>query len=329
MSETDIQLPPPALLRLLADGKVHSGQELAQALGVSRTAIWKQLAKLEPLGLQLSSQAGKGYCLSGGLDLLNLEQIAAHLSAETSKLCGQVHLFEVIDSTNAWLLRQPARAGINVCLAECQTAGRGRRARQWVSPFARNLYLSMRMTIESGIGALEGLSLAVAVVIAECLQRLGAGDVQVKWPNDILWRERKLGGVLLELTGDPSGICHLVVGVGLNLRGDNSMLEQIDQPWVALSEIVPQPPTRNQVAATVIESLAQALSLYESQGFASYHARWEKLNAYSGAQVQLHLNGAMVAGSMRGITEAGALILDTPEGCKVFHGGEISLRKAR
>jgi len=322
-------LPPPELLRLLADGQVHSGQELAIALGVSRTAIWKQLAKLEPLGLELCSQAGKGYRLNGGLDLLNLELLQANLSEEARGLCGRINLFDLIDSTNAWLLRQEPAIGIDLCLAECQTAGRGRRARQWISPFARNLYLSLRMTVESGVGALEGLSLAVGVVVADCLRDLGAEGIELKWPNDILWRGRKLGGVLLELTGDPSGVCHLVVGLGLNLLDDKSMTEKIDQPWVSLVEIIPQPLGRNKVAAAMIDALLPLLASYETSGFGPYHGRWEDYNAFANTAVELQLGSNSVAGVMTGITETGALVLETDHGTKVFHGGEISLRKVQ
>lgn len=327
MVDADIQLPPQALLQLLADGEVHSGQELALALGVSRTAIWKQLSKLEPLGLELCSQVGKGYRLNGGLDLLNLAEIQAGLSSQGRALCGNLTLFNLIDSTNAWLLRQAPGQGIHLCLAECQTAGRGRRARQWVSPFARNLYLSLRMTIESGVGALEGLSLAVGVVVADCLRDLGCADVELKWPNDILWRGRKLGGVLLELTGDPSGVCHLVVGIGINLFGDKTMTEKIDQPWVALVDIVSQPLRRNQVTASLINALLPLLASYESTGFAPYHRRWEKYNAFADASVELRLGSSCILGTMKGITDVGALELDTADGRKVFHGGEMSLRK--
>lgn len=323
------QLPPQELLQLLADGEVHSGQELAQVLGVSRTAIWKQLAKLEPLGLELCSQAGKGYRLNGGLDLLSLEQLLVYLSPQARALCGNISLFSLIDSTNAWLLRQPPGQGIHLCLSECQTAGRGRRARQWVSPFARNLYLSLRMTVESGIGALEGLSLAVGVVVADCLRELGVAGIELKWPNDILWRGRKLGGVLLELTGDPSGVCHLVVGLGLNLLGDKNMAEKIDQPWVALAEIAPQSIGRNQVAASMIEALLPLLASYEATGFKLYHRRWEEYNAFANAMVELHFGGNSISGIMKGVAETGALELETSEGLKVFHGGEISLRKVQ
>lgn len=329
MAEDNIHLPPQALLQLLADGEIHSGQELALALGVSRTAIWKQLAKLEPLGLELCSQAGKGYRLNGGLDLLDLGLLRAQLSPQALTLCGNITVFDLIDSTNAWLLRQGPGQAIDICLAECQTAGRGRRARHWVSPFARNLYLSLRMTVESGVGALEGLSLAVGVVVADCLSSLGVTGIELKWPNDILWCGRKLGGVLIELTGDPSGVCHLVVGLGLNLLGDRSMAEKIDQPWVALAEITPNPIGRNQIAASLIEALLPLMANYESTGFTFYRRRWEGYNAFANAEVELQLGGSFVTGLMRGITDTGALVLEAGDGPKVFHGGEISLRKVR
>jgi BirA family transcriptional regulator, biotin operon repressor / biotin---[acetyl-CoA-carboxylase] ligase len=328
MNDVDnVQMPPPALLRLLADGELHSGQELAQALGVSRTAIWKQLAKLESLGLELCSQAGKGYQLNGGLDLLDLGLLQASFSPQAKALCSSINLFDLVDSTNAWLLRQPPASGIHVCLAECQTAGRGRRARQWVSPFARNLYLSLSMSIESGVGALEGLSLAVGVVVADCLRAMGADEVTLKWPNDILWCGRKLGGVLLEVVGDPSGSCRLVLGLGLNLSGDKAMADKIDQPWVTLAEISPEPIGRNQVAASLIEALLGLLAGFQSTGFAPYRARWETYNAFADCAVQLRMGGEVVDGIMSGITESGALLLNTAEGERVFHGGEVSLRK--
>ena len=328
MSNEVADLPPLALLELLSDGLNHSGQELAGLLGVSRTAIWKQLAKLDALGLELISQTGKGYCLVGGLDLLNADSISASLQMSASQKLSQLQLLTAIDSTNAFLMRQESDAGISVCFAEYQTAGRGRRGRQWVSPFASNIYLSLRISNSSGLGAFEGISLAVGVAVARSLKELGADDVQLKWPNDILWFGKKLGGILIEVVGDPSGVCHLVVGLGLNLKTTKSMVESIDQPWVALDSILAELPSRNQVAASLLNHLIPLLDTYEHQGFISYKDEWESLNAQADLAVDLLMGSQKVSGIMRGVNASGALLLETGKGIEVFHGGEVSLRVA-
>jgi BirA family biotin operon repressor/biotin-[acetyl-CoA-carboxylase] ligase len=326
MSSDKVELPPLELLQLLGDGKNHSGQELAGLLKVSRTAIWKQLAKLEDLGLELLSQSGKGYCLVGGLELLEKDAINSRLTPLALNIIADLTLLKLVDSTNSYLMRQEQAAGIGVCFAEFQTAGRGRRGRQWVSPFASNIYLSLRLSIGSGLGAVEGLSLAVGVVVARALHQLGVADVQLKWPNDVLWSGRKLGGILIEVVGDPSGVCHLVVGLGLNLKTEKSMSNAIDQPWVALDEILSVSPSRNQVAACLLNHIVPLLGDYEARGFGRYKHEWESLNAHANQWVDLYMGSAQASGLMRGVNAVGALLLETDKGLEVFHGGEVSLR---
>lgn len=326
MSNDNVELPPLELLQLLGDGENHSGQELAGLLNVSRTAIWKQLAKLEDLGLELLSQSGKGYCLVGGLELLEKDVINTLLEPSTLNTITDLTLLKFVDSTNSYLMRQEQTAGICVCFAEFQTAGRGRRGRQWVSPFASNIYLSLRLSISSGLGAVEGLSLAVGVAIARALHELGVADVQLKWPNDVLWSGRKLGGILIEVVGDPSGVCHLVVGLGLNLKTEKSMSNAIDQPWVALDEILSVSPSRNQVAACLLNHIVPLLGDYEARGFGRYKHEWESLNAHANQWVDLYMGSAQASGLMRGVNAVGALLLETDKGLEVFHGGEVSLR---
>ncbi len=328
MSSDSVELPPLELLQLLGDGKNHSGQELAGLLKVSRTAIWKQLAKLEGLGLGLLSQSGKGYCLVGGLELLEKDLISSLLAPSAANAIADLTLLNLVDSTNSYLMRQEQDAGISVCFAECQTAGRGRRGRQWVSPFASNIYLSLRLSISSGLGAVEGLSLAVGVAVANALDELGVDDVRLKWPNDVLWSGKKLGGILIEVVGDPSGLCHLVVGLGLNLRTEKSMADTIDQPWVALDTIISVLPSRNRVAACLLNHIVPLLSDYEKKGFVSYRAAWESLNAHTNQKVDLFMGSLQATGLVRGVNSAGALLLETDRGLEVFHGGEVSLRAA-
>ena len=327
----EVHLPPFELLQLLADGEVHSGQELAKLLSVSRTAVWKQLAKLKPLGFELHSTSGKGYCIPGGIELLSEKQITATLLKSCVDQISRLTILKVIDSTNSFLLKQLPEEKITVCMAECQTAGRGRRGRTWVSPFAKNIYLSFRMTLEGGVNVLEGLSLAVGVAIARALNVSGVADVRLKWPNDVLWDDRKLAGVLIEIVGDPAGVCHLVVGVGLNVLSDNSMSMNISQPWLSLQEIAKLQPIpsigRNMIAAALIAEIVPLLAEYEQHGFSAYRAEWEGLNAYTNRAVDVHIGSSTVNGILLGVDATGALVLATDQGERVFHGGEVSLRE--
>jgi BirA family biotin operon repressor/biotin-[acetyl-CoA-carboxylase] ligase len=197
-----------------------------------------------------------------------------------------------------------------------------------VSPFASNIYLSLRLSTNSGLGAFEGISLAVGVAVARALRELGVVGAQLKWPNDVLWSGRKLGGILIEVIGDPSGVCHLVVGLGLNLKTEKSMTQAIDQPWVALDAIIPSPPGRNEVASCLLNYIVPLLNDYELHGFSAYKAEWEGLNAHANKSVDLFMGVNQTSGIMCGVNTSGALLLETQKGIEVFHGGEVSLRVA-
>ena len=249
------------LLPLLADGEFRSGQDLAEALGVSRTAVWKQVNKLaSETGLVIDSVKGRGYRIPGGIELLDAEQVTAALQPLASRLLTSLVLLESVDSTNAEALRR-AEAGDSsglVCSAEQQTAGRGRRGRQWVSPFASNLYLSLLRKFDQGAAALEGLSLAVGVAVARALEAAGMPAVQLKWPNDILFDGAKLGGVLLEMIGDAAGPCKVVIGVGLNVVMPAEAARGIDQDWTDIRSVAGSAhPRRNALLAALLNELVR------------------------------------------------------------------------
>jgi BirA family transcriptional regulator, biotin operon repressor / biotin---[acetyl-CoA-carboxylase] ligase len=323
-------LPALELLELLSDGGIHSGQDLAVLLGVSRTAVWKQLAKLKALGFLVQPVSGKGYSILGGIELLSERRILDVLEPSILAQLSSLIILKSVDSTNAFLLRQAAAEKIMVCLAECQTAGRGRRGRTWISPFAKNIYLSIKMTSEAGIGVFEGLSLAVGVAISRALKSLGIPDVRLKWPNDVLWQERKLAGVLIEVVGDLGGACNLVVGVGLNVSNNEEMRANINQPWVSVQDIMQHlnlaPVGRNKVASVLLSEIIPLLSQYETQSFSLYREEWESLNAYKGQWVDVQMGAANIAGILMGVNDTGALIVRTTLGEQLFHGGEVSLR---
>ncbi len=330
-------MPKTILLPLLASGEYRSGQVLADALGISRTAVWKQLNALSELGLEIESVKGQGYRIPGGIDLLEAGQVRAALEPAATGLLSRLELLETIDSTNAEAMRQVelgAGSGL-VCSAEQQKAGRGRRGRTWVSPFARNLYLSVVWEYHQGAAALEGLSLAVGVAVARALAACGLPPVQLKWPNDITFEGAKLGGVLLEMTGDAAGTCQVIVGVGLNVAMPDAAAREIDQSWTDIETITEGissagiKPGRNTLLAALLNELLPLLAAYEQQGFAPWRDEWQALDAFAGQSVVLHTGARDLAGIARGVDNRGALQLETATaGMQSIFGGEISLRAA-
>lgn len=315
------------LLAVLADGEFHSGEALGEQLGVSRAAIWKQLKKLEGLGVELHSVKGRGYRLPDGLVLLDEGAVRAALEAPVNQALVSIERALMLESTNATAMAATLAADRHGCLyiAEQQTAGRGRRGRAWVSPFGRNLYFSLCWTFAGGAAALEGLSLLVGLAVSEGLADLGVDDVQLKWPNDLLRGQRKLAGILLEMSGDASGQCQVVIGVGVNVAMPSGAAAEIDQPWCDLQDRLPGI-DRNRLLAAVLNRLVPALQRFSQQGFEPFRRAWLARDAFADSAVVLVTPRLQVEGVCRGVDRSGALLLETAEGMQAFHGGEVSLR---
>ncbi|AWF83332.1 bifunctional biotin--[acetyl-CoA-carboxylase] synthetase/biotin operon repressor [Microbulbifer sp. A4B17] len=306
---------------------MHSGESLGNALGVSRAAVWKQLQKLEHYGLTLESVKGRGYRLPDGLDLLSERAVNAHLDSSARRLLRELFIFDEVSSTNSLLLERIEEGGGHavVMLAERQSAGRGRRGRNWVSPYGTSISLSVGWEFSGGVQSLEGLSLAVGVAVAQALARFSVPGVRLKWPNDVWCQGRKLAGVLLELKGDLTDRCSVVIGVGLNNGLSAKVAEEIDQPWADLQQVRPGI-GRNELTAAILSELLPMLATYPEKGFAAYRDTWSTLDQFAGQQVQLQSGSLSWRGVVAGVDEKGALLLDTDDGKKSFHGGEISLR---
>ncbi|WP_439107086.1 bifunctional biotin--[acetyl-CoA-carboxylase] ligase/biotin operon repressor BirA [Congregibacter sp.] len=320
MSATD-------LLAQLADGAFHSGEDLARQYGLSRTAIWKQVASLEKLGLEVQRVRGQGYQIEGGVDLLDESLIRASLESNAARHLAQMDIHHRIDSTNAELRRQtPTAEGATVCLAESQSAGRGRRGRAWVSPFASSIYLSTAWRFHGGAEVLEGLSLAVGVMVCDALEGLGVEGLSLKWPNDIYLHGRKLAGILVEMSGDFSGPCDVVIGIGINVQLPDSVVEAIEQPWSDLRTVASGDFSRSLLVAALLNRILPTLATYEREGFAVWRERWQALDAFAGRAVVVDNNGQRLAGEAAGVDERGALVLKTSLGLQSIHGGEVSLR---
>lgn len=315
------------LLEILADGEFHSGEELGGALNISRAAIWKQLQKIEnSLSLKFESVKGKGYRLPDGLELLNVERIT---DAIPKSLLYTLQITQQVDSTNRLAAELASQGSARTCivLAEQQLAGRGRRGRKWISPFARNIYCSLVWEFNSGVAALEGLSLAVGVSVVRALHAIGINDAALKWPNDVLHNQRKLAGVLLEITGDISDRCQVVIGIGINVEMSRVMdVAVIDQPWTDAATAAGKYVSRNELAANLITQTVQLLNEFETSGFSKFHDEWAALDYTFGKPVTVHIGEQIVLGVAKGVDTTGALIVDTELGRQLFHGGEVSLR---
>ena len=310
-----------ALLAILADGEFHSGEQLGEQLGISRAAVSKHVAALKALGLDVYSLTGRGHRLALPLALYDQALLQSALPM------APVHVFPVIDSTNQFLLERVGQLQSgSLCLAECQTAGRGRRGKPWVSPFGCQLIISLYWRLEQGMAAVMGLSLAVGVAVVDALESLGYHGVQLKWPNDIYYEGRELAGILVEMSGSAGSLCHLVIGVGINLAMPDREAEKIDQAWAELRELSRDPVDRNQLAVSVGRSLQETMLRFERDGLAPFVERWNQLDSFSGRPVKLLMGEREVFGIARGIDDRGALRLETEQGMALFVGGEVSLR---
>ncbi|MBB3102547.1 BirA family biotin operon repressor/biotin-[acetyl-CoA-carboxylase] ligase [Azomonas macrocytogenes] len=312
-----------ALLKLLQDGKFHSGEVLGSAMGLSRMAVWKRLQQLEQeLDLRLHSVRGKGYRLAEPLSLLDE---ARH--AELSLVDWPVQVYLESDSTNVEAMRQ-LQGGLRppfVIMAERQTAGRGRRGRRWVSPFGCNLYFSLAWPVERGARELEGLSLVVGLAVRHVLQGFGLVRVGLKWPNDVLIDGKKIAGILLELVGDPADTCHVIIGIGINVNM-HAVPETIDQPWTSMCMETAEQIDRNLLCARLCDALADWLSRHRTKGFSTLRQEWETAHAWQGRDVRLTSGNQAIEGKIMGVNERGALRLLVGGIEKTFSGGELSLR---
>ncbi|HEY6095896.1 MAG TPA: biotin--[acetyl-CoA-carboxylase] ligase [Gallionellaceae bacterium] len=323
-----------ALLRLLGDGEFHSGEVLAQRLGVSRASVNNALHDLDQYGLKLHSVRGRGYQLAEAPQWLDAARIRAQLGADAKKF--HIEILDQAASSNTQLLQRAAQQapGGSVLAVEWQSGGRGRLGRSWHSGLGNALTFSLLWRFECGLSGLAGLSLAAGVALVRALRLCGVAGVQLKWPNDVLGSQGKLAGILIEAQGDMLGPSAVVIGVGLNVRLSAGELQRIGQPATSLLQMTDLPPERNTLLVAILRELANVLEEFSRKGFAGVHDEWERCHRYHRQRVQLLLpDGKTLTGTVSGVTPEGALQLEVsgadgrPQ-LQVFHAGEISLRGA-
>jgi BirA family biotin operon repressor/biotin-[acetyl-CoA-carboxylase] ligase len=315
------------LYRVLADGAFHSGEALARGFGVSRASVWNAVRELGAMQLEVFAVRGRGYRLAHPVSLLDAARVARHLGARAAAF--SIEVCEAVDSTNTALLARAGAPTRTVLAAEWQSGGRGRRGRAWHAGLGGALTFSLAWRFARGAAGLSGLSLAVGLAIARALEAAGAQGISLKWPNDVLWRGRKLAGILVELAGDALGPALAVIGIGLNVRLAPATRERIGRGAADLASVLGEAPDRNRLLALLLLELEQVLSRFERSGFGALRAQWRRYDAHEGRRVTLLLpDGTRARGTARAVAEDGALVLETRAGLRRFHGGEVSLRAA-
>ena len=314
-----------AILALLSDSKFHSGEELGEALGITRAAVWKQLKKLETMGLVIHSVKGRGYRLPAPLELLSSSTLEQYGLPETVALQLK---FDTESTNNDAKQYIAMNRPLPVLLAtERQTQGKGRRGRQWEGGLAKNLMMSFVWRFESGPSVIEGLSLAVGVAVARVLKKVGVPNPGLKWPNDVQVDGKKLCGILLEMVADQD-VCHVIIGIGMNVEMDDKTMAQVDQPWTDLTSRLPQRPSRNQILAELAQELVVVCQAFETgHGMKLYQSQWQAHDVLYNQNITVTSVHQTRHGVARGIDEKGALLMEENGEIVALHGGEISVRR--
>jgi BirA family transcriptional regulator, biotin operon repressor / biotin---[acetyl-CoA-carboxylase] ligase len=327
---TSLSLPQRVFQRL-DDRNFRSGEALAADLSVTRAAVWKAVEQLRELGVALDAQPNKGYRLASGVSALSAERIEAQLPGEV-RACLEVLLVEwTLESTNTRLLDAlpPAAGKASVVLAENQTGGRGRRGRGWIAPPGGAICLSLAWQYADMPVDLSALSLVVGLCAVNALAELGVPGVSLKWPNDLVTRDGKLGGILIEMRTESGGPVHVVAGIGLNVSLDDAARAAVQATGNTADDIRSHHapvPDRNRIVAALLARLVPALEGFPRHGLTPHLDNWHDCDALREHEVRVEVAGEITRGVARGIDSHGALLVETPAGMRRFISGEVTVR---
>lgn len=338
-------MPPPAksqthvrrrrLLSLLSDGAFHSGERLATRLRISRGGIWKLVRSLRAMGIDVQSVPRQGYRLPRAVDLLEEQAITASMPPSQRALIDRLDILLTVDSTNRFVAESPASVPghAQVCLAEVQNAGRGRRGRSWIAPFGSGICMSLGWQFAEAPPTFSALSLAVGVAAVNALGRFGIVDAGVKWPNDLIWQGRKLGGILIEMRGESAGPAHVMIGIGINMHMPAPVRLALAEQQAALISDVHEilrerTPARNALAGALVDEIVTMLQTFADRGFAPFVEDWRRLDTLVDAHVKVISGTETTFGTARGVEVDGTLLVDVNGQLRRFVSGEVSLRRS-
>jgi BirA family biotin operon repressor/biotin-[acetyl-CoA-carboxylase] ligase len=319
------------LLKLLADGEFHSGEVLAEHMGITRAAVWKIIGTLRDEGVTIESHSRQGYHLPFPVQLYDAHSITQSLAPSCGDQLQRIDVLMSVDSTNQHVNLNPADKDNHavLCVAEVQTAGRGRRGRSWLAPFGSGICMSLGYLFNEVPNGFSALTLVVGVGLMRALHACGVQDAKLKWPNDVTIYGRKLAGVLTEMRGEAAGPTHVVIGVGCNLRLPQTAREEIAQSHgvIDLHEVLgEQIPDRNQLVAAFASHLIECMSTFARDGFTAFVHEWQRYDALRHCEVKVLHGDQAILGIACGVTEDGSLLIETPQGIQRFTSAEVSLR---
>jgi BirA family biotin operon repressor/biotin-[acetyl-CoA-carboxylase] ligase len=242
--------------------------------------------------------------------LLDSKQIKKFVIPDDHIKLNKIDVLGSISSTSDYFHTQPPISGLHVCLAEHQTAGRGRFGRTWHAPFGANIYLSCRWLIEQDVSDFSGLSLMISLAVIEALTQLGVRDLSVKWPNDIIWQGKKLAGILVEMQAESNGITQVIIGIGINVNMSHLATTDIHQPWASVDTIMGQPQDRNKLVGLLISQLMQKLAIFNEQVFNYFRPLWSKYDNLSGKKISLKIGKKTIHGIAQGVNAQGYLLIE-------------------
>ena len=274
----------------------------------------------------IDARHGKGYRLRDEIDLLDEAEIASELGQYA---CGcRIDILFGTESTNKCLTERFGQPDLHnrIVIAESQHGGKGRRGRTWVSPFARGLYLSLGWHFTMAPASLNALSLASGVALVRALNALDLTGTFLKWPNDLVCDNKKIGGILLEARSETASSCDVVIGIGINIRLTDELKDNLEQPVTDLAGLHQNLPSRNRLAGRIIAEQLSMLNRVAAGRMGEYVTEWRGLDCLSGRQVELLMPGQVLHGRVRGVDDNGQLLLETSNGTEKFSSGELRVR---